>query len=143
MTIVSRSSLPTARRVVFSSDRSGRYDIWSIDLASGALTQLTESPLNAYAPSWSASGHLSYAEQGARSAMLMVLNADGTRQMLAERVGVISGVQWSPDETHIAYQLQDAQGMSMQVLELGANNSSMLSLPGADVFPFKAAWLSR
>jgi Tol biopolymer transport system component len=50
-----RHGRPTAR-VAFASDRAGSYDIWTVDVADGALRQITGGVREDRAPAWSADG---------------------------------------------------------------------------------------
>ena len=40
-------------RIAFASDRSGNYDIWEVELATGAVRQITKNPANDFGPAWS------------------------------------------------------------------------------------------
>jgi len=129
--------------VVFSSDRSGRYDVWRVELASGALSQLTSSNSNAYAPGIAANGRLAYAEEGAQGrARLMMQQPDGEDALLVEELGVISGVMWSADASRVAYHLLGPQGAQLKVADVARRSARAVSEAGADVFPFRAAWLA-
>ena len=49
---------PDGRSVLFTSNRSGHFEVWSIDVASQALAQITRTPRGTYleSPRWSPSG---------------------------------------------------------------------------------------
>ena len=47
---------PDERRVAFSSDRAGNWDIWVVGADGQHLVQVTNSPANEIAPSWSPDG---------------------------------------------------------------------------------------
>ena len=129
-------------QVVFSSDRSGRYDIWQMNLADGGLNQLTRSNTNAYAPSVAADGRLAYTEEGAQGrARLMMQDTEGSDALLVEEVGVISGVQWSPDASAVGYHVLGPAGAQLKLATVATRETRVLSRDGADVFPFKPAWL--
>lgn len=124
--------------VVFSSDRGGSYDVWRKHLQSGRLERLTTTATNAYAPSVNSEGQLAYSLAEGRSAILML--GDGTQ--VVKHPGTISGVQWSPDGAHISYQLLGVEGAQMRVAAADGSEDFAVSAPGADVFPFRASWLS-
>ena len=44
---------PDSNQIVFCSDRSGNYDIWTILSTGGNVTQLTDNPTDDFEPSWS------------------------------------------------------------------------------------------
>lgn len=125
--------------VLFASDRGGSYDIWQLDLASDALTQVTETQGNSYSPSVSDAG-LAYVEQSAASALVTVKTAQGD-EVAAEARGIVSGVQWRPDESGISFQVHAGDQTSMRMVTLESGSVQALSFPGDDVFPFKASWI--
>ena len=47
---------PDGTTIAFSSDRSGNYDIWVLDVASGQVTPVTKNPANDFLPTWSPDG---------------------------------------------------------------------------------------
>ena len=53
---------PDGKRIAFSSDRMSRsgYDIWTIDVASGALTQVTSAPSNEDTPVWRSDADIAF-----------------------------------------------------------------------------------
>src|ERR1051326_3747169 len=53
---------PDGKRIAFSSDRISRsgYDIWTIDVASGALTQVTSAPSNEDTPVWRSDADIAF-----------------------------------------------------------------------------------
>ena len=49
---------PDGTRIAFSSDRAfeGSYDVWVVDVATGALTRWTESSVDEFEPAWAPDG---------------------------------------------------------------------------------------
>lgn len=47
---------PDERSIVFTHAGTGNQDIWSLNLKTGELTQLTNTPYNEFSPRWSPSG---------------------------------------------------------------------------------------
>ncbi len=130
--------LADSSAVVFSSDRGGSYDIWQVNVSGDGLHQLTDTENNVYSPTSSVTGKLAYAEsQGGESSV--VVHPD---RVLVTHAGVISGVQWSPDESQISYQLIDASRAAVRVVDLNSGNDKLVSVAGSDVFPFRAHWLT-
>ena len=130
--------------VVFSSDRGGSYDIWQLELATGGLTQLTNTENNSYSPSAFVRTDkpmlLAYVNQQAASAAVVVRDGEQER-VVAEEMGQVSGVIWSPDGTHISYQVIKGDISMMRVVDVDSGSVRTVSAPGDDVFPFRGQWL--
>src|SRR6185503_6860606 len=50
---ITPASSPDGEKLAFASNRSGFWDLYSLDLESGEVTQLTNTPAYEGAPSWS------------------------------------------------------------------------------------------
>ena len=68
--------------VLFSSDRSGNDDIWSVDVASGTVTQLTNDLANDYAPAAIKNGFVFVSDRNRTPALF--LQQDEQLQELAK-----------------------------------------------------------
>ena len=163
---------PDMRYVVFSSDRSGNYDIWQLELQTGSLTKLTQTAEDDYSPSYvrippAARGGTSEPAPGIvfarrvqrdETEIRMQKSAPGENdpsRLVLREAGVISGVSASPawqknDQqeayAEIAYQLLRRDRVGQAHTELKISNLQgdrrTLSNAGADIFPFKSAWIS-
>ncbi|MBN1563102.1 MAG: PD40 domain-containing protein [Anaerolineae bacterium] len=68
-----------SNQVVFASDRSGNYEIFLLDPATGLTTQITNLPANDVEPVWSPDGSLiAFASDRDGDYELYVMRADGT-----------------------------------------------------------------
>ena len=47
---------PDGRQILFSSDRSGNLDLWTVQTESGALARITDDPADDWDPAWSPDG---------------------------------------------------------------------------------------
>ena len=130
---------PDGHSVVFSSDRGGSYDIWQLDLASAEVVQLTQTQGNSYSPSLSSQG-LAYTQRGKTGSQVTVQGSEKDR-VVVEEAGLISGVQWSADASRISYQVLQGDQAAMKVVDATTGITAVVSQPGDDVFPFRAAWL--
>jgi dipeptidyl aminopeptidase/acylaminoacyl peptidase len=84
-------------------DYAGDGDLYVLDVATGALTQLTTG-LDASYPSWSPDGSELVFVSG-QGAALSVIGSDGTdRSVIAEARGYYENPSWSPDGSTIAFQ---------------------------------------
>ncbi|MGE3179530.1 MAG: amidohydrolase, partial [Vicinamibacterales bacterium] len=93
-------------RIAFSSDRSGgrgpatggNYNIWLLDVASGALTQLTTDPAEDYMPTWSPDDReIAFASNRDRSAGVWAVTLDTRRERrVATVAGTVDAPSWGP-----------------------------------------------
>jgi Tol biopolymer transport system component/imidazolonepropionase-like amidohydrolase len=124
-------------RIAFSSDRSGNYDIWDVDVATGAVRQLTRNPANDFAPAYSPTNSTIafVSEREDRRGVWTVNASNGNEASLAPAAGAVSAPSWNRDGTKVVYNVI-------------AGNRSELMLDGRDitgdedVFPFRAQWTS-
>lgn len=126
------------KRVAFSSDRGdalgSNYNIWTLDLASGALTQLTSNEAEDSMPSWSANdADISFVStRGGSRAVWAVPSAGGPERQVATTTAATDAATWSPGGPIVAHVL--------------AGTSSRLEVDGKNitgtenVFPFRVSF---
>ena len=94
---------PDGSRVIFASNRSGNLDLWTLDLASGAMQQLTDDAAQDWDPAWSPDGRriLWSSDRVSGHMEIWIANADGSapRQVTqdgvdAENPTMGSGGEW-------------------------------------------------
>jgi Tol biopolymer transport system component len=92
---------PDGHRLVYSSDRGGKLDLWLRDLKTGQDTQLTHLPQAAVSGSWSRDGRLiAFLDQTGSLHTLEV--ASGTVQKIFDPLWEPGRPTWSPDGRWIA-----------------------------------------
>jgi serine/threonine-protein kinase len=91
---------PDGQTIVFQSDRSGHWDIWTVPARGGEPRPLTADPDIDYQPSWSPDGKwIAYGSLQAQSGgQLMVVPSDGgaPRELKVE-AGSVGSPAWSRD----------------------------------------------
>jgi Tol biopolymer transport system component/imidazolonepropionase-like amidohydrolase len=135
--------------IVFSSDRGGGYNIWVLTRADGITRQVTHEAANAHSPAWSKDGKtLAYVVDGPAAEIKLLDLVSGNVRVVETEPGIVAGLAWSIDGHWISYQVQsrDPEGLTSTTLRRASTSggeTSSLSLPDADVFPFRAAWLDE
>jgi Tol biopolymer transport system component len=70
---------PDGRKIVFSSDRSGSLDLWSLEVAAGAVRRLTFDAADDWDPHWSPDGkHLLWSSNRSGHFEVWIADVDGT-----------------------------------------------------------------
>lgn len=95
----------TGKRIAFASDRSGNWDIWTVDADGRNPTQITNSPMPELHPSWSPDGkRLVYSRINTSvnrgELWIAELDTPGVKRLIGE--GLFP--TWSPTGEKIAYQ---------------------------------------
>jgi TolB protein len=95
-------------RLVFMSDRSGHFDIWTLSLGGGEMAQVTSDPTPDWWPKWSPDGaeiaFQSY-RSGNREIWVIPMNGGPARQLTDGKAAGVESYQpaWSPDGREIAF----------------------------------------
>jgi Tol biopolymer transport system component len=81
---------PDGKQVAFASNRSGNLDLWTLDLASGALHQITDDAAQDWDPGWSPDGKQIVWSSDRRTGHLeiWIANSDGSSPRQVTRDGV-------------------------------------------------------
>ena len=97
---------PDGRTIVFQSDRSGHWDIWTVPAKGGEPRPLTADADIDYQPSWSPDGKwIAYGSLQAQSGgRLMVVPSDGgAPRELKVKAGSVGSPAWSSDGTWLYF----------------------------------------
>ncbi len=128
------------KRIAFSSDRGdplgSNYNIWTLDLATGALVQLTSHAAEDSMPSWSANdADIAFVStrDGGRH-VWAVPSTGGQERQVASSTGVVDAASWGPGGQIVAHAVQ---GTSSRLEVAGANITGT-----ENVFPFRPSWAS-
>jgi gamma-glutamyltranspeptidase/glutathione hydrolase len=117
--------------IVFSSDRSGNFDLWRVSVgangAIGAPEQLTTTPEDESAPSLAMNGSIAFVRGHGSSARIWIRAADGTEKRLNTREQTEGAPQFSPDGTRLAYVLAAETGRRLLVRRVGTARDSVVN----------------
>jgi Tol biopolymer transport system component len=141
---------PDGTRIAFASDRAfkgrnaatataGDYDIWVVDVASGALTQWTSSPADEFEPTWS--------PDGSEIVYVSGTGATGTSILASDAIGNTRTLVTAPTDSRVNSPVMSPDGSSVAYEQFAANKSTLMVSgqqigTSNDVFPFHATWLS-
>jgi TolB protein len=95
--------------IVFTSDRDGDYDIWTMRADGSRLRRLTRNRIEDRCPSWSPDGRwIAFTRRNVYPLDLFVMRADGSglRRVLKLR-GTDSCPMWSPDGRRLVFVRMD------------------------------------
>jgi hypothetical protein len=99
---------PDGTKIVFTSNRDGDEEIYSMDAEGRNITRLTNSPLRDYGPSWSPDGtKIAFSSQrnGASNAEIYTMNPDGSNptRLTNNTSADDYSPSWSPDSSKIVF----------------------------------------
>jgi len=119
---------PDSRQIAFSSDRSGRSEIYKINADGTNLIQLTTS--GGWGPAWSRDGGkiAYYTKQG-----LWVMNSDGTGATQITFIKSDCQAAWSPDSLRIAFASERSGELNIWVMNADGSNPVQLTQKGGAV----------
>ena len=127
-------------RLAFSSDRGdplgSSYNIWTMDLRSGAMTQVTTDPAEDSMPTWSADDkEIAFVStREGQNGVWVAPAAGGPERRVATSAGVVDAASWGPGGQIVYHAVQGP--------------SSRLEIDGKtitadeNVFPFRVSWVS-
>jgi Tol biopolymer transport system component len=135
-------------RVAFSSDRGrsisagnvsagvGNYDLWLLDVATGALVQVTRDPGNDFMPSWSPDdSELAFISTRAGGQTLWAVNlATGAERRLSGEGVRADAPSWGPGG-QVVYHSTGGIGSQLEIEGRGLTGEE-------NAFPFSVAWAS-
>lgn len=117
-----------ASKVVFSSDRTGSYELYLLTLDGMGLVQLTATGSSNVEPAWSMDGgRIAFQSYRDGQSEIYVMDADGSNQQRLTVSAAYEGQpSWSPDGSRIAY-ASDVGG-SPQIWIMNADGSNAYPL---------------
>src|SRR5690606_19395215 len=137
---------PDGSSVIFSSDRSGNYDIWKLDLNSRDLRQLTTDPANDSNPAFSSSGDkIAFVSQRENPGVYLL--EEGKETLAIPTDLRVAAPSWSKDDNTLAYVAYTGRSMLFDdkntsyiyLANLKEGTIEQLSAD-EDLFPFRISW---
>ena len=102
---------PDGKSVVFSSNRTGNWDLWQVGLTGGQAVQLTHAPQHEVHPSLSPDGRrLAYCQFNERADRWELWVADLGQSGSRKMIGAGLFPEWSPSSESIVYQRARQRG---------------------------------
>ena len=113
---------PDGTRIAFGSNRYDGYDIYSVDVATAALSRLTDSPGRDSDPAWSPDGSwIAFdSDRTGTPALYTISPRGGTGQLMPAGTTADGAVQpsWSPDGDHVVFYGPAGDRSRLYVLDL-------------------------
>jgi len=135
--------------VLFTSDRAGNDDIWSVNISTGALTQLTDDPANDFAPGAIPGGFV-FVSDRERGLTLLAHSRGNTTAFAKAPAGRMHPPRASANGRYIAWvqasERNSFPGIARNELMLLDRNSGHVSTlvdKQSDVFAQPPAWLDN
>jgi TolB protein len=107
-------------QLVFSSNREGAYQIYSLDLATRAERRLTNGPMDKTNPFWSPDQrHLLYTVHEGERSQVVIMDADGSRpRVIPQAPGHAHGYGFSSDGNRVTIEWSGDQEQAICVYHL-------------------------
>ena len=120
---------PDGKKIAFASTRDGDYDIYTINLNTGVVKQLTNSPGYDSEPSWApGGGRIAFASDRAGTRDVWVMRSDGSNpvDITVSSSAIDSLPSWSPDGVKIAFTRGPYGGA--EILKMNTDGTAVKSL---------------
>ena len=95
---------PDGSKIVFSSDRSGRQQIYVIDNKDYSVKRLSNANASYSKPQWSLDGkHIAFTKFQNNKFYAGIMLSDGTNEKILAEGYLLEGVKWSPSSRYLIY----------------------------------------
>jgi Tol biopolymer transport system component len=128
---------PDGTQIAFTSDRTGREEIFVANVDGSGVTQLTDEADGNYGPDWSPDGtQILFTAVRGPSAYIYVMDADGSNLMALTDSGADNDPAWSPDGTQIVFVSGRSGIPAIWIMDAdGGNAVALTEDDAADLLP--------
>ena len=121
---------PDGKKIVFQSDRSENWQIFTINIDGTDLKRLTENNANDEHPSWSANGtKITFVSDRDGNSEIYVMNADGSDQKnISNHPSDDRHPNWSPDNKKIVFNSSRNEKKELSIFVMNSDGSDVISL---------------
>lgn len=127
---------PDSKRVLFTSQRTGTWDIWVANVETGQLTQITSDLRNDIQHRWSPDGRwIAFSsDRGGQTDVWIAPSTGGPAIHVTNDPDIESWIRWSRDGQTLFFQTQHAAaGLDLLSLETGTRRN-LLSWPSYSIY---------
>ena len=137
---VSSAATGLSGRIVFTSNRSGNFDIWVMNADGSGLQQLTTTRGGDRIPAWSPDGSKIVFMKASFNPDLYVMNANGSNvRRLTDAVDEDCCPDWSPDGSKIVFHSRRS-GQQFDIYVMNADGSNQRALAPHPAYDGTATW---
>jgi serine/threonine protein kinase len=134
---------PDGRLIAYSSDRSGKFDIWVQQVSGGNPIQITRGPGQNWQPDWSPDGkYIAYRSENDNGGLFVVPSLGG--EGLERKVSSFGYYpRWSPDSSQILFQELALEAVGSRFYLVGLDGSASREVMAeltSRMYTVSAAW---
>jgi WD40 repeat protein len=125
-------------KIVFDSDKTGNFDVFTVDADGSNEQQLTHNGADDYDPAWSPDGSkIAFSSNRSGNYEIWTMNADGSGlTQLTKDPHFDAAPDWSPDGSQIAFESDRSGNVDVWTVDLSTGTlHRRTASPGLDEFP--------
>lgn len=133
---------PSGTHIAFTSQRDGNIEIYTVNIANGALINLSRHPREDFYPKWSPNGdEIAFisTRNGGQQLFIMAMDGGNSRQITHGNMS-ISHVNWSPDGQWLVYSAAPIYGYNRHLFIISADGGEPRQLTFSSDDDFLPIW---
>jgi Tol biopolymer transport system component len=125
---------PNGKTIAFTSNRSGAWDIRTMNADGDELTALTHGEGDNTSPAWSRAGNrIAFVSTRNGNPDIFIMNSDGSyAESVTENEAAETDPAWNPSGTKIYYSADYGSGREIYSISVGASNPMRITRSGGD-----------